>query len=114
MHELSIAMEILDIVEREASDHGAGRVINIRLRIGDLSGVETESLRFCFEAVRGEKDATRDADLIIMRVPVRIRCAPCAGEFEGEGHLLRCPSCGGLETELLEGDELNILDFEVE
>ncbi|GBE15800.1 MAG TPA: hydrogenase maturation nickel metallochaperone HypA [Proteobacteria bacterium] len=114
MHELSIAMEILDIVEREAQNHGAGQVTDIRLRIGDLSGVETDSLRFCFEAVRGEKMVTRHAELTIVRVPVRIRCGPCDDEFEGEGRLLRCPSCGGLDTELLEGDELNIIDFEVE
>ena len=98
MHELSIAMEILDIVEKEAKNHGAGNVTDIRLRIGDLSGVETDSLRFCFEAVRDEKELTRGAALTIVRVPVRIRCRPCEGEFGGKDHLLRCPSCGGFET----------------
>ena len=114
MHELSIAMEILDIVEKEAAEHGAGSVTSVRLKIGDLSGVEVSSLEYCFEAVRGEKELTRGANLVVDRVPVRIRCRPCGGDFPSDGYLLRCPSCEGLDTELLEGDELNVVEIEVE
>lgn len=114
MHELSIAMEILEIVEREARNHGAGGVRSILLKVGDLSGVEISSLTYCFEAIRGEKEVTRYADLIVDRVAVRVRCRPCGESFPGHGPLVRCPACGGLDTELLEGDELNVVEIEVE
>jgi len=114
MHELSIAMEILDIVEKEAMDHGADRVNSVHLRIGDLAGVEIDSLTFCFETIRGEKDLTRDARLIIDRIPVRIQCRPCDSEFAGDGFMVRCPSCEGLDTELLQGDELAVAEIEVD
>ena len=114
MHELSIAMEIMDIVEKEALKHGAGRVNSVHLQIGDLSGVEIDSLTFCFETIRGEKDLTRDAELDIQRIPVRIRCRPCDSEFTGDGFMVRCPSCDGLNTELLQGDELAVAEIEVD
>ncbi len=114
MHELSIALEILDIVGREARKHGAARVKEVRLRIGDLSGVETGSLSFSFDAVKGEKEMTRDAVLVVESLPVRIRCTPCAEEFSGAGHSVMCPVCRGFDTRLLQGEELEIGEIEIE
>ena len=111
MHELSIAIEILDIVEREAAKHSAAVVRRINLRVGDLSGVETESLAFSFDAVKGEKDLTRDTILSIERLPVKIHCTPCDEVFKGAGHLVVCPQCEGFDTQLLQGEELEIEDI---
>ena len=114
MHELSIALEILDIVEREAVKHGAAVVRQVHLRVGDLSGVETGSLSFSFDAVKGEKDLTREAVLVIERLPVKIRCTPCNEVFAGTGHMVICPRCEGFETELLQGEELEIGEIEID
>ena len=114
MHELSIAMEILEIVEGEAVKHGATVVRQVNLRVGDLSGVETESLAFSFDAVKGEKDLTRGAVLAIERLPVKIRCTPCNEVFAGTGHMVICPRCEGFETELLQGEELEIGEIEID
>ena len=114
MHELSIAMEILGIVRRESSSHGARVVTKVRLRIGDLSGVETDSLSFCFDAVKGEDILTAEAALEIEKVPVRILCHSCEEEFPSDGHGVTCPSCGGFDTTLLQGEELEIADMEIE
>ncbi len=115
MHELSVALEVLDIAEREARKAGARGVREIRLRVGDLAGVETGSLLFSFDAVKGEKELTREANLTVVRVPVKVRCTPCDDTFTAEGRapLVTCPRCGGFETHLLEGRELSILDLEV-
>jgi len=115
MHELSIALEVLDIADREARKAGAAGVKEIRLRVGALSGVEPGSLLFSFDAVKGEKELTRDAVLTILPVPVKVRCRPCDAEFpaEGKSPLVTCPRCGGFDTQLLEGRELSILDLEV-
>jgi hydrogenase nickel incorporation protein HypA/HybF len=114
LHELSIAMEILDIVRKEAASHGATSVSRVRLRIGGLSGVETDSLSFCFEAVKGEGSLTAGAELVIDNVPVRVRCHSCGGEFSDGGYMVTCPSCGSLETTLLSGEELEIADIEID
>ena len=107
-------MEVLDIVQREAFSHGASAVTRVRLRIGDLSGVETDSLTFSFDTVKVEQPLTARAELVIEKIPVRVRCRPCNDEFTARGPLVICPSCGGFETSLLEGEELEIVDIEIE
>jgi hydrogenase nickel incorporation protein HypA/HybF len=107
-------MEVLDIVRKELSAHGAGTITKVRLRVGDLSGVETGSLSFSFDAVKGEDPTTAGAKLEIETVPVRIFCHSCDREYTGNGHMVTCPSCHGYETTLLKGQELEIVDFEIE
>ncbi len=114
MHELSIAMEILDIVAKTASEHGFDRIKSVRLRVGDISGVEVDSLTFSFDAIKGDRKLTVDAELVVERVPLKVHCRTCDGEFTGEGQYLTCPSCNGFDTEMLQGDELSVVDIEVE
>ena len=114
MHELSIAIEILEIVEKEAIKHGAVAIKKVRLKLGDLSGVETESLTFSFDAIKGEKPLTTQTELLIKRIPVRINCKPCGADFEGGGFMVSCPKCEGFDTQLLAGEELEIEDIEID
>ncbi len=117
MHELSLALEILDIAQREAEKAGGKPVRVIRLTVGDLSGVEPSSLSFSFEAVKGEKPLTAGAALEITRVPVRIFCRACGEEKQGggpSGLLVTCPCCGGFDTDLLAGREFSVTELEVE
>ncbi len=51
MHELSIADSILGAVRTEAARRPGARVAKVGLRLGELSGVDRESLSFCFEAL---------------------------------------------------------------
>lgn len=54
MHEMGIAQSILDAVGKEAALRPGFHVAKVGLRLGDLSGVDTESLSFCFDSlVRG-------------------------------------------------------------
>ena len=56
MHELGIASSILDVVRTESARYPGARVSKVGVRIGEYSGVDTESLRFCFEALVKEGD----------------------------------------------------------
>jgi hydrogenase nickel incorporation protein HypA/HybF len=51
MHELSIATEVLEAVRREAAKRPGARVQKVGLRVGELSGVSEDSLRFSFEVL---------------------------------------------------------------
>lgn len=51
MHEMSIASSVLDTVRLEAVKYADAHVTRVGLRIGEWSGVDTESLRFCFEVL---------------------------------------------------------------
>jgi hydrogenase nickel incorporation protein HypA/HybF len=49
MHELSIALSIIDGVTEEAEQHGGGPVRSVHLRLGKLSGVVREALLFAYD-----------------------------------------------------------------
>jgi len=56
MHEMGIASSVIEAVRAEAARRPGARVIRVGLRIGELSGVERDSLSFCFEALTRETE----------------------------------------------------------
>ena len=111
MHEMSITRCVLDAVAREMKNHGLTRLEKVRVRVGELTAVEPESLRFCFDAsVNGTPK--EGASLEIEEVPLTGRCTACATEFRIEGFKSSCPECGGTSIERLTGSELDIVSIE--
>ncbi len=51
MHEMGIASSILEAVRKEVDRYPGYRAAKIGVRIGEYAGVDTESLRFCFDAI---------------------------------------------------------------
>jgi hydrogenase nickel incorporation protein HypA/HybF len=51
MHEMGIAASVLEALEKEMLRHPGGRAAKVGLRIGEMAGVDAESLRFCFEVM---------------------------------------------------------------
>lgn len=107
MHELSLAMAVVDQVSRAAAENGATSVGAVRLQVGRLAGVVPDALRFGFSlACAGT--VLEGAELLTEDVPGRARCAPCGAAWEtGMPPRLCCPDCGAA-GELLAGRELQI------
>src|SRR5207253_10710589 len=78
MHELSIAQSIVEVVEARAAEYNAVRVKGVRLKIGEASGVVTDSLTFCFEMLASLEPTLAGAQLLIDIVPHRAHCHHCA------------------------------------
>ena len=113
MHEMSIAQSVLDIILQESQTHKVNRVLSVALRVGELSAVETESLRFCFELL-SKGTLVEGARLEIERVQVTCRCQDCGSDFSVEELIFFCPSCQGTKVKMLSGRELSIESFEAE
>ncbi len=113
MHELSLALSILELAEEEGERRG-GRVAAVYVKLGRLSGVVQEALVSAFELAR-EGTALAQAELVIEEVPLVIHCSTCAAdqtlhsEFE-----LRCPACGGLSNAVVSGREMEVHALEIE
>jgi hydrogenase nickel incorporation protein HypA/HybF len=106
MHEASIAASII----RRLEEHPqlAGRKIRVvRLKIGRLSTVVPENLRFLFGAVAAGT-ALEGAVLEIEEVPARATCESCGLAFEVAGPFFLCPACGSGRLRLESGRELSI------
>jgi hydrogenase nickel incorporation protein HypA/HybF len=114
MHELSIAQSIAEAVEVKAVKCDAARVKQVRLRIGEASGIVTDSLVFCFEMVASLTPILEGATLLIDRVPHRAYCRHCAREFAVTNFVARCPTCGEWSAQVVSGNELEIVDMEIE
>ncbi|MFE7775047.1 hydrogenase maturation nickel metallochaperone HypA [Streptomyces sp. NPDC057445] len=112
MHEMSIALAVVDQVAQAARPAGATAVRSVRLQVGELAGVVADALTFSFElACAGT--VLEGAELIAESVPGRARCAPCAGDWAvGMPPQLCCPVCGAATAELVSGRELRITAVE--
>jgi hydrogenase nickel incorporation protein HypA/HybF len=112
MHELSIALGIVEAAE-EAAGRERGRPVAVHLRLGPLSGVAREALLSAWELAR-EGTPLDGAALEIEDVPVAAYCPACAAERAPPWPELRCPDCGGPTPEVLRGRELEVFALEVE
>jgi hydrogenase nickel incorporation protein HypA/HybF len=110
---MTIMRGALDAVETEAAREGESRVLVVRMRIGALSGVVTEALRFAFEVLRAGT-AAGGAILEIEEVPVACYCEDCGREFEPPPFIWECPSCGRNPCKVTKGREVEIASIEVE
>jgi hypothetical protein len=55
MHEMGIASSILEAAAKEARPYRGQRPAKVGVLIGEFAGVDTESLRFCFEVLSKEQ-----------------------------------------------------------
>jgi hydrogenase nickel incorporation protein HypA/HybF len=111
MHELSIALSILDIAAEQA---GTSRVRAIHLKWGPLSGVAREALESAF-ALACEAQGQAETDLAIREMPIRIRCPRCqADRAIVSMQDFCCAECGAVSAEVTQGRELEIFALEIE
>jgi hydrogenase nickel incorporation protein HypA/HybF len=111
MHEYSLMAALMERVEAEAAAHRALAVHRVRVRIGELSGVEPDLLESAFAIVRSGT-ICEGAALDIERVAARWACSGCRRPLPA-GERLRCPACG--EPAVLEaGDEIFLGQIELE
>ena len=114
MHELAVAQSIVDAVEARAAECNATRVKGVRLKIGEASGIVTDSLTFCFEMLASLDPTLAGAQLLIDTVPHRAQCRHCATEFSVINFVAQCPTCKEWSSEIVSGTELQILEMEIE
>ena len=111
MHEISIAMCILGIIRGEMKRRSLKRLKSVRVRVGELTAVDPEALRFSFDACT-KGTGLRGAEILIEEVPLMGRCRGCGREFRVEGFRNVCAFCGGNSTERVSGDELEVVSME--
>lgn len=111
MHEYSIVRALLDQVEVQARDHGATAVHRLRVRIGEMSGVERDLLVSAYELARAG-GLCAEAELEVVAVPARWECTGCGGGIP-RGAKLVCAACGG-GARLAEGEEILLERIEME
>lgn len=113
MHEMALAESMFQIIAEQARQQNYSHVTRVRLEIGAFSDVEPEAMRFCFDAVT--RDSLADGALLeIDRVPGQGWCMDCSKPVEMEARPDPCPFCGGHKIQVTGGDQMRIMELEVE
>ena len=114
MHELSIALSIVETASEEAAKHGDDvRVDVVHLRVGALSGVVKDALLFAWD-LACEETPLAGSTLKIEVIPIRIWCPACQVEREMDASIdFRCTACGALATDVRTGRELEVTALEL-
>ena len=120
MHEASLAQGLLNLITDSVRQYNeahpekpAGRITALRLGLGPLSCVETETFKGCFELL-AEGTEAEGAKLDMEIVPVPCRCDSCGESFLLEKKIFRCPRCGSDQLSVPGGHGLTLLSLEVE
>jgi hydrogenase nickel incorporation protein HypA/HybF len=112
MHELSIVLSMIEQIEEEMEKHVGDAVEVVHLRIGVLSGVDADALRFAFELVC-EGTALAGSRLEIEGVPLLVQCSQCNSTHTPDPQHICCPRCLTPQQEILRGRELEVRALEL-
>ena len=113
VHELSIAMSIVEMASEEAERHH-GQVSAVHLKLGALSGVVKAALLSCYE-MACEATPLAGSRLVIEEIPIAIFCDGCQARHTlASAQLFCCPQCGAPSSNVVQGKELEVVALELD
>jgi hydrogenase nickel incorporation protein HypA/HybF len=113
MHEFSLALEVINLAQREAEQNLAEKINEITIEIGDLSGVEADAFRSALELLVNDS-ILQNAVIQIVRTPGKGVCNDCNNEFEMNFRMATCPKCQCFPSEIKGGEEFRVVSLVVE
>lgn len=110
---MSIAQSLVDIIQEEMVKNNATVLKSVKLNIGKLSAIVPEALSFCFEVIVSGTNM-EGADLMMEMIPLKGVCSDCERTFEIEEYAFSCPYCDSPNIKTIAGQDLSIVEMEVE
>jgi hydrogenase nickel incorporation protein HypA/HybF len=112
MHELFVTESILEIALRHGRAAGATAVTDLYLVVGELSSIVDDSVQFYWDIV-SEGTPAAGSRLHFRRTPGLLGCRACGHAYSPRDDL-PCPACGGIEIDVMAGEEFYLESIEVE
>lgn len=113
MHEYSIVQSLLDSCEDHAKQNDADKVTKVVVKIGVMSGVEPHLLQTAFDTFK--EGTICDSSQFIMNIQeVKVFCNSCSKESELKKLEYLCPSCGSDKLNIIDGEEMYLMQLELE
>jgi len=113
MHEASIAISLIETISDLCQKEGYNSIEMVRLKVGRVSGILPDALLFAFDIAKAGTIAN-EAELCIEYVALGGVCRDCGSQFETEErYIYSCPTCKSGCIKITKGDELQIIDMEV-
>ena len=113
MHEYSVVQSLIESCEEHASSNNAKKVTKVVVKIGVMSGIEPHLLKEAFELFK--EDTICDGCEFIMNIQkVKIECMACGNTQELEKNEYCCPTCQAIEIKILDGEDMFLMQLELE
>jgi len=112
VHELSIAHNIIQIVNSSVEQDKLDLVDKIYLKVGLLSNVLIESLNFSYTSII-ENTPLENSRLDIELLPIKIRCNDCYEINTTNDFIFSCPNCKSSAINVIGGDEMIISSINI-
>lgn len=113
MHEISVALSLIEGVQETASKQRIGKVDAVHVRVGALSGIVRDALLFAWD-VATENTVAAGSRLCIEEIPLVVFCERCEDERSPRpGTGLLCPDCGTAAPHIVRGREMQLVAMEV-
>ena len=113
MHEYSIVQSLLESCENHAEENESTKVIKVVVKIGVLSGVESQLLETAFNTFK-EGTICDEAQFIINNQKVVIECYECKETSTLENNEFVCPTCQSSDVKVIDGEEMYLMSLEME
>ena len=113
VHEMSIAMNVVEIATDTARRNKARKINRIELDIGALSGIIPDALEFCYESACKDTMA-EGSELVLNIIRAEATCEHCGHAFQTSEMVSKCPECGEMVFQIEGGKELRVRAINVD
>jgi hydrogenase nickel incorporation protein HypA/HybF len=110
MHELSLSLNILDLVERSVDRKQVKAVHEVLIEVGTLSGVDTGILEQALGMVAA-KTSFSGVRWVLQERKAFGFCGSCVTNFPMAYLWDPCPACGRRAVKIAEGDDLEVISI---
>ena len=111
--EMTKVQSMVDNVKEEMTEKNAVVLKSVRMNIGRMTTVVPDAISFCFNIITKGTEL-EGAKLYIDVIPVTAECSKCSCRFEVKNFVFKCPDCGNTEVDIVSGQDLSIVEIEVE
>ena len=120
MHEWALAEALISTVIQVSKKEGLRKIFEIEVRIGELQDIDLEIFKFAL--IQLKPDCLKDAEFKFKMVKTKLKCRVCGHEWsprkdeldesvreaihfipEITHAYLRCPRCGSIDFDIIEG-----------
>jgi hydrogenase nickel incorporation protein HypA/HybF len=114
MHEMGIAIQLIDSLEDLCKDKGLKKLRSVTLTLGEASMVVPRYMSECWDAAVSDTPF-KDTQLKIITTVAHGRCNHCGKEFAIRKNEQKCPYCGTFNDFVpIDGMEIEITQLEAE
>jgi hydrogenase nickel incorporation protein HypA/HybF len=112
MHELSVAQNIIEIVQDNLNQEQKDLVKIVRVKVGKLTNILVDSLVFSFEALTRDTNLS-GALLEVEQLPLTTQCQDCGHQDSQDDFIFQCSSCRSTNIKVVSGSELMVSEIEL-